>query len=138
MKSLIYTIFRTVTIMMSAVVACVLILLTFSCLKALEWHVIASWIAGGILLTCFVYIIVCNWVMLILSWTTKRFHSVVPLMGSVLGVIGLFLIPVSMPHWSIYFLPIILDCGTVMFVVWGVTEIYKRCRSKKQIELEEK
>ena len=126
MKSLIHTIFRTVTIMMSAVVACVLILLMFSCLKALGCHVIASWIAGGVVLTCFVYIIVCNWVMLILSLTTKRFHSVVPLIGSVLGVIGLFLMPVSMPHWSIYFLPIVLDYGTVIFVVWGATEIYKK------------
>ena len=77
----------------------------------------ASWIAGGILLTCFVYIIVCNLMMLILSLTTHRFHSVVPLVGAVLGVIGLFLIPVSMPHWTIYFLPVVLDWGTIAFLL---------------------
>ena len=96
------------------------------------------WILGGCMLGGCIWALFSNWMALALSAITHRFHSQVPLVAPETGIVGLLVIPVQVPHWSIYFLPIILDCGTVTFVIWGVTEIYKSCRSKKQIELEEK
>ena len=79
-----------------------------------ERDLMLLWITGCMMLLCSLYIIVMNWVMLLSSLTTHRFHSAVPLIGSTSGVIGLLLIPVSMPHYSIYFLPVLIDCGTIM------------------------
>ena len=117
MKPLMHTILCTIVITTKMLVACVVILLLFSCLKTLGWDIIALWIMGGGVLICSFYIIVFNWIMLVSSLTTHRFHSAVPLIGSVSGVIGLLLIPVSMPHYSIYLLPVLLDWGTIVFFI---------------------
>ena len=115
MKSLMHTMFCTIAITAKMVVTCVLILLFFSCLKALGWDIAALLIVGGIVLIFSFYVVVCNWIMLVSSLTTHRFHSVIPLIGSASGVIGLLLIPVSMPHYLFYLLPVLLDWGTIVF-----------------------
>ena len=115
MKSLMHTMFCTIAIIVKMVFACVLILLLFSCLKALGWDIAALWIVGVSALISAFCIIVLNWIMLISSLTTHRFHSVIPLIGSASGVIGLLLIPVPMPHYLLYLLPVLLDWGTIVF-----------------------
>ena len=74
------------------------------------------WIIGIGALGIFVLVVLANWAMLAMSAVTHRFHSQVPIVGALSGVAGLALIPVSMPHCSMYLLPIFLDCGTIMLL----------------------
>lgn len=75
------------------------------------------WIIGIMALGCFILVVFANWMMLVSSVVTHHFHSQVPIVGALLGVVGLAVIPVSLPHYSIYILPILLDCGTVMLLL---------------------
>ena len=74
------------------------------------------WIIGIGALGIFVLVVLANWAMLAMSAVTHRFHSQVPIVGALSGVAGLALIPVPMPHCSMYLLPIFLDCGTIMLL----------------------
>ena len=74
------------------------------------------WIIGIGALGIFVLVVLANWAMLAMSAATHCFHSQVPLVGALSGVAGLALIPVPMPHCSVYLLPIFLDCGTIMLL----------------------
>ena len=74
------------------------------------------WIIGMGALGIFVLVVLANWAMLAMSADTHRFHSQVPLVGALSGVAGFALIPVPMPHCSMYLLSIFLDCGTIMLL----------------------
>jgi hypothetical protein len=83
----------------------------------LKHHMIASWIVGGILLSCSLFVAVSNFVALVRSLITHKFHSQVPLISPLFGIFGLVLIPWKMPHYLLYLLPILLDCGTIILFI---------------------
>ena len=95
------------------------------------------WIFGIVALGIFILVVFLNWIMLVSSMVTHRFHSQVPLVGALLGIGALALIPVTMPHYSIYFLPILLDCGTVMFLLALPSLIYDMMFASYAVKLED-
>ena len=78
------------------------------------------WCIGVLMLFGSCFVIAANYYAFIMSALTKRFHSQVPLIGGPLGVAGLLVVPIKMPHPLIYALPMILDIGTLMFFAWVV------------------
>lgn len=94
---------------------------------------VIRWIIGIILISASFWVLIVNWMALVLSIISQRFHSQVPLCGALLGIGGLLLMPIKMPCLFFYFLPAVLDCGTIMCVAWGVYVVYKGIKTKARL-----
>ena len=81
------------------------------------------WSFGLIMVAIFLWIAIINWCAVALSITTRRFHSQIPLIGALFGFLGLLTLPFELPHLALYFLPLILDSGTFMVVLWATSVI---------------
>ena len=90
---------------------------------------VIRWILGITSVSVSLCVLIVNWKSLALSIVSRRFHSQVPFCGTLFGVVGLLIMPIKMPHLIFYFLPAVLDCGTIMCVVWGVHVVYKNIKS---------
>lgn len=59
---------------------------------------VIRWIIGIILISASFWVLIVNWMALVLSIISQRFHSQVPLCGALLGIGGLLLMPIKMPY----------------------------------------
>ena len=91
---------------------------------------IIHWIIGALLIIIAVWILMLNWISIILSIATRRFHSQVPFVGSLLAILGELIIPIEMPHKILYFLPVLLDSGTIIYVLSLMCILYKMIKSQ--------
>lgn len=91
---------------------------------------ILLWIIGALLIIIAIWILMLNWISIILSITTRRFHSQVPLVGSLLAILGELIVPMKMPHKILYFLPVLLDSGTIIYVLSLMCTLYKMIKSE--------
>ena len=91
------------------------------------------WILGMTLVSISLWVLIVNWMSLVSSIIYRRFHSQVPFCGTLFGVGGLLIVPIKIPHLILYFLPAVLDCGTIMCVAWGVYVVYKGIKTKAMV-----
>ncbi len=76
----------------------------------------ARWILGIMAVCAFLYIAAGNLYLLYLNRVKAQRHSLIPLVGGVLGALGLLSIPAQ--HASEYWwIPLILDFGALPLVV---------------------
>jgi hypothetical protein len=87
------------------------------------------WTIGIVIIVIGLWVIAVNWLAFILSITVHKHHSQVPLIGASFGALGLLIIPVKMPHVVLYLAPFFLDCGTLMLMVWGIWESFKKTKA---------
>jgi hypothetical protein len=73
------------------------------------------------------FICFCNWICLFRTLTTKKFHSVIPLIGAFFLGIGLVAIKSTRPY---ALLSIVADYGTMVFVL-SIPYIIIHRRDKK-------
>ena len=89
---------------------------------------VVRWILGIVAAIVYLWIVTVNWRAVVLSETTRQFHSQIPLIGSLFGVVGLMLLPVNISNYMLYLLPVLLDCGTLMAVGWGISAAYVKIK----------
>ena len=90
---------------------------------------IMCWILGTVSISVGLWVLIVNWMALVLSMVTRQFHSQVPFAGTLFGVAGLLIMPIKMPHCFFYFVPFALDCGTIMCVAWWLHVVYRYIKS---------
>ena len=93
--------------------------------------IIFRWILGIIFLIFSIYLIIVNYVMIFQSYTTKKFHSQIPLLGGISGLVALIIIPIKI-SWYIYLIPSIIDLGTIpLFFFTGIDYLFRRLKFNK-------
>ena len=88
----------------------------------------ARWTLGVLMMSICIWVVFANWASLLMSIVSHRFHSQIPLVGPLFRVLGLTVVPVSIPWY--YILLVLADCGTVVFLIWSVGAICKKYSGK--------
>lgn len=70
------------------------------------------WVAGSFCLVFFLYVASLNWAVVWQGIVKRKHSSWVPLVGGLVGVAGLFIVPLDRLH-SYWWVPLILDWGCV-------------------------
>ena len=83
------------------------------------------WFIGVGMTLIGLWVVFVNCVSVVLSQTTHKYHSLIPFIGAFLCIAGLFVIPIGMPHPILYIMPLILDYGTLLPILWGIAKVYK-------------
>jgi hypothetical protein len=85
-------------------------------------------ISGGLILLS-LYIIFCNWSLMFIDYYYKVHSSLIPLLGGLLGSVGLlFSLPSARQYW---WLPLMVDPGC--FFLFAGALIYQTIRWMKRI-----
>ena len=92
------------------------------------------WFLGVICLIASAIVIICNYAMIVQSYVTKKFHSQIPLIGGILGIIGLVIAPIKL-SWYFCLLPAIVDFGTLpILAATGIDYILRNLRKNTHKE----
>ena len=89
-----------------------------------------AWVLGVTLLLLSCWVLVCNCHALVTSAFKHQFVSQIPLVGAFFGVVGLLVIPIRLPHPLLYLVPVVLDVGTIMLLLWVVWCTWKKMTSR--------
>lgn len=83
------------------------------------------WLAGSLLLGLSIYIFLANIAMVCRFILRHEHHSLVPLVGGLLGMAGLLILPVPVMHrW--FWLPFVADSWSIICLVAAVYAITKK------------
>ncbi len=90
---------------------------------------IAQWIFGILFLVFGTYMSAMNWACFVNNVIpSRRFASVVPLVGGISGSIGVICLPIS-GVWKYFWIPFIVDYGSIPLILLTATFLaYHRLR----------
>lgn len=85
---------------------------------------------GGLFSVAFIGLSVIQWVWVIQGWRGKKTHSLIPLLGGILGCLGVVFsgVPGAKGFWWV---PFVIDPGSILMIGGGIyAEIVYRKSSK--------